>query len=380
MVADEGGTPLVLIAHAQQNTLLVLRTLFERDEFAVVTAQSGRAALDLLHEHVPAALLLDRALPGVDALDICRSLRSMSSDPVIFLLGGQADELFTLMALGAGADDCLTLPIHPRELLARVRNTLRRVRGRGLLQSAIIRHSGVEIFLDERCAQVAGQRVDLTTLEFELLVLFVQHPGRVFSREELMRRLRHLLRGEPLDRSMDVHVSNLRRKLRSASPDAVKLETVRGAGYRLGGDHTKRPEADHTAYPAVGPDLALAALRRSPTPTIVLSADRTVVLYNDAARALCGWSIPEIEGKVKCFSLLGCHSASGELLCNTGCVLRHDVLGKTAEIVGSYTITLKDGREVPVHAQYNRLDASGGRGYTLLTLQPESPVATASLS
>jgi PAS domain S-box-containing protein len=179
---------------------------------------------------------------------------------------------------------------------------------------------------------------------------------------------------------VDIHVSNVRRKLRAALGAEPPIETVRGVGYRLrtspgaGADQTS-PLAHGGAPETDLGRLALAALARAPTPLLMLSPDRTVLLYNEAAEQLCGWTAEEVAGQVKCYSLLGCHDANGGLLCHGRCALRDGALRNTSEHQARYVITLKDGRELPVSAHYSRLstdDVDGAEsGYTLLALQPE---------
>lgn len=114
--------------------------------------------------------------------------------------------------------------------------------------------------------------------------------------------------------------------------------------------------------------LALAAFEHVPLPLLVLTADRTVVLYNEAARQLCGWSADQVVGQVKCYSLLSCHDEEGRMLCNKDCILRTDQLPHYREQTTRYRITLKDGRDVPAVAHYSHL---GEQGYVLLTLEPD---------
>ncbi|HEX6797185.1 MAG TPA: winged helix-turn-helix domain-containing protein [Ktedonobacterales bacterium] len=224
--------------------------------------------------------------------------------------------------------------------------------------------------------EFGGQPLALTSLEYELLAVLIAHPGRVYAREELLRRLAGFVRGEPFDRAIDIHVSNLRRKLRAALGEDAPIETVRGVGYRLREASPAVAESsDATSSTTARLDLgqlALAALGRAPTPLLVLSPDRTVLLYNDAAEHLCGWKAEDVAGQVKCYSLLGCHDEDGALLCHGRCVLRQGGLTHMSERQARYVITLKDGRELPVEAHYSRLgDTSAAGDYTLLVRQPQ---------
>lgn len=371
--------PLILVAHHARATVDLLRSLLEHEGFAVLCAYNGRTAGQLVHQHRPALLLLDQDLPLVGGMELCRALsRTGEGSAAIFILSQRPDELSRLLAFGAGADDYLALPMHPRELLARVRAVLRRVSVESSRPGEVQRCGLIELNPERREARAEGKQLALTALEYELLAIFVAHPGRVYSREELLRRLASFLRGEPFDRAIDIHVSNLRRKLRATLGDVSPIETVRGVGYRL--REAPAGRADSNVAPTSEParsdlgQLALAALGRAPTPLLVLSPDRTVLIYNEAAEHLCGWKAEEVAGQVKCYSLLGCHDENGTLLCNGRCVLRQGGQGSVGDQQARYVITLKDGRELPVEAHYSHL-AGTGTGTegdcTLLVFQPQ---------
>jgi two-component system alkaline phosphatase synthesis response regulator PhoP len=374
--------PLVLVAHHARGTVELLRCLLEHEGFTVLCAYNGRTAEQLSHQHRPALLLLDQDLPLIGGLELCRTLHEADeASAAIFVLSQRPDELSKLLAFGAGADDYLALPMHPRELLARVMAVLRRVSAELARPGKVQRCGRIELYPERHEARAAEKLLALTSLEYELLAVFVAHPGRIYSREELLRRLAGFLRGEPFDRTIDIHVSNLRRKLRAALGAEVPIETVRGVGYRM--REAPAASAESATTPALDParpdlgKLALAALGRAPTPLLVLSPDRTVLLYNEAAEHLCGWKAEEVSGQVKCYSLLGCHDEDGALLCHGRCVLRQSGLESVGDQQVRYVITLKDGREVPVEAHYSRLGGAGvgaeeEEGYMLLLLRPEN--------
>ncbi|HEU0027902.1 MAG TPA: winged helix-turn-helix domain-containing protein [Ktedonobacterales bacterium] len=370
--------PLLLVAHRAPDTAALLRSLLEREGYAAICAYNGRVARQLIQQSRPVLALLDQALPLIDGLELCRALRRESDTPAIFILSDRPDELNKLLAFSAGADDYLTLPMDPRELLGRVRVALRRIASRSSAAQPIIRRGRIELDPEQRRVRAAGQEAALTALEFELLAVFVRHPGRVFSREELLNRLSGFLRGAPLDRAVDIHVSNLRHKLRQAMGDNVPIETVRGAGYRLRIEPADEAanEADERGGDASLGRLALAALDRAPMPLLALSLDRTVLLYNQAAQRLCGWKADEVAGQVKCYSLLGCHNADGTMLCHDACPMRSALLNGVNDHQARYVITLKDGRETPVTARYTRFSVAGAQSdCVLLVLQPESESA-----
>jgi DNA-binding response OmpR family regulator len=366
--------PLILVAHRAPDTAGLLRSLLEREGYAAICAYNGRVARQLIQQSRPILALLDQALPLMDGLELCRALRREGDLPAIFVLSDRPDELNKLLAFSAGADDYLALPMDPRELLGRVRAALRRMASREGAAQPVIRRGRIELDPGKRRVRAAGREAALTSLEFELLAVFVRHPGRVFSREELLNRLSGFLRGAPLDRAVDIHVSNLRHKLRQAMGEDVPIETVRGAGYRL----RSEPVDDAANESDVRGDadlarLALAALDRAPMPLLALSLDRMVLLYNQAAQRLCGWTADEVAGQVTCYSLLGCHNFDGTMLCHDACPMRSALLNGVNDHQARYVITLKDGREMPVAARYTRFSVAGAQSDgVLLVLQPES--------
>jgi PAS domain S-box-containing protein len=364
--------PLILAAHPRHEAVGLLKTLLERDGYSVLPAYDGRTALAGARRHLPALVLAAEDLPLLGGLELCRVLRDERSELAIIVLAAKREPLVPLMAFAAGADDCLALPFHPRELLARVRAVLRRIRPSERDGEQRVECGALELDDERRELRARGAVVPLTSLEYELAATFMRHPGRVFSRGELLQRLRGFLRGEPLDRAVDVHVSHLRRKLAMVLGDAVPVETLRGVGYRLRADTSTPPHAQdpNTAHQVLD-GLAIAALQLAPIPLLVLAADRTVLFYNDAACTLCGWTPEEVSGHVKCYSLLGCHGSDGMLLCSQRCALHTAALTQEEHYSTRYVITSKDGREIPVAARYSRLrDAPAAGECTLLALQP----------
>ncbi len=359
--------PLVLIAHHTRDTVELLKALLEGEGFTTLCAYNGRMALQYARQHHPAILLLDQALPLLDGIEICRSLRHEKDDAAIFILSDKPDELGKLLAFASGADDCLTLPFHPRELLARIKAVLRRMQRQSHGGHRLLCCGSLELDSDQRQVHVKGELIGLTGLEYELLHTLLKHPGHVFSRTQILEQVHGFQQNSPLDRAVDIHISNLRRKLASSE---VQIETVRGVGYRLNMEVSEVAAADALVTNEQG-QLALAAFEHTPLPLIVITADRTVVLYNEAAQRLCGWSADEVIGQVKCYSLLLCHHEDGKLLCKGECVLQHFTQNHLQEYAAQYSITLKDGREVPASVQYSTLDVAGtSNGYILLTLEP----------
>jgi DNA-binding response OmpR family regulator len=375
VVAAPGNPrPLILAAHPARDTIALLKSLLERDGYTVMSAYNGRAALASARRHSPALVLAAEDLPLVSGLELCRMLREEQPSLAVILLAVNREPLATFMAFAAGADDCLALPFHPRELLARVRAVLRRALVTERHEQRRVKCGSLELDDERRELRVRGEVVALTSLEYELAAQFIRHPDRVFTREELLARLRGFVRGEPLDRAVDVHISHLRRKLARILGGAVPIETVRGVGYRVrtrGLQET--PDRSQPRASAAIDQVALSALRSAPIPLLVLAADRTVLLYNEAARALCGWGAEEVGGYVKCYSLLGCHRPDGMLLCSQQCALHAAALNPAEEYRTRYVITTKDGREVLVIARYTRLAHAAPEAgeCTLLALQPD---------
>jgi DNA-binding response OmpR family regulator len=366
--------PLVLVAHRLQDTVELLKTLLEREGYTTLCATNGRSALHAAHQHRPILLLLDQALPLIDGLELCRTLRQEEDDAAIFILSDQSDELGKLLAFAAGADDCLPLPFHPRELLARIRAVLRRTGQRKTDEQRVLRCGALELDPEQRQVRAAGEIIGLTGLEYELLYLLMRHPGRAFARTQLLELIPGFQHHAPLDRAVDIHISNVRRKLSQVMGDDAPIETVRGVGYRLCMPIIEASNAATSTTEQQG-RLALAAFEHAPLPLLVLTADRTVVLYNEAARRLCGWPADQVVGQVKCYSLLSCHDEEGRMLCKKDCILRTGTLnsldksGSYREQTTQYRITLKDGREVSAAAHYSNLGAEDG--YMLLTLEPD---------
>ena len=367
----DGPLPLILVAHRARDTVELLKTLLEHEGYTVLCAYNGRAALNLARQHHPILLLLDQALPLIDGLELCRTLRQDDDQSAIFILSDRLDELGKLLAFTAGADDCLVLPFHPRELLARMKAILRRINLHEGGEPHVLHCGQIELDAEQRQVRVFGEVIALTGLEYELLHLLLRYPGRAFSRTQLLELTPGFQHNAPFDRAVDIHISNLRRKLGHVMESDAPIETVRGIGYRLNMPVTASP-ASAAPAPAKQEQLALAAFQHVPSPLLVLAADRTVVLYNEAARQLCGWSADQVIGQVKCYSLLACHDEHGKMLCQQDCILHSGLLSTYKEHTTHYSIILKDGREVTATAHYSNLGEPGHKnGYVLLALEPE---------
>jgi two-component system, OmpR family, alkaline phosphatase synthesis response regulator PhoP len=222
--------PTVLVVDDAPDILRLTRDYLEHAGFSVLTASDGRGALQLAGTRRPDLLILDLGLPDQDGLDVARQLRRSSDLPII-MLTARAEESDTLVGLELGADDYLTKPFSPRELVARVRAVLRRIDG-SRAGSDVLRAGSLELDVGRMLAAVDGRRVDLTPTEFQLLEAMARQPGRVFTRSQLLDAI-HGVAFESYERAIDAHVKNIRRKIEPNSRTPRFLLTVFGVGYRL---------------------------------------------------------------------------------------------------------------------------------------------------
>ena len=219
----------VLVVDDDAKTVELVKLYLKRDGYRVLTAYDGIEALRLAREGHPDLIVLDLMLPGINGLEICRTLRAESDVPVILLTAKTTDQ-DKLVGLDLGADDYVTKPFSPRELAARVRAVLRRLPGeRG---PAEIKNGELTVNFLKHEGFLTGKPLNLTTVEFKLLAALIKEPGRVFSRAQLIENaLGHDFEG--FDRTIDVHVLNLRRKLEPDPGHPRYIKTIYGAGYKL---------------------------------------------------------------------------------------------------------------------------------------------------
>ncbi|HEY5756368.1 MAG TPA: response regulator transcription factor [Steroidobacter sp.] len=221
----------LLIVEDDPEIRQMVAELMRREGFEVDAAEDGRGMDDVLARRQPDLIVLDLMLPGEDGLSICRRLRAHSNLPIL-MLTAKSDEVDRVVGLEMGADDYLVKPFGPRELLARVRALLRR----GASTPPVTRErrfsfGGFVIDLDAReLVDHSSAPVALTAAEFDLLACFIQHPRRVLTREQILSWTRGRM-ADPFDRTVDMQISRLRRKLDAASPSAKLITTVRNGGY-----------------------------------------------------------------------------------------------------------------------------------------------------
>jgi DNA-binding response OmpR family regulator len=232
-----GPTPQarVLVVEDEENLLFTLQHNLKREGYRVITATRGDDGLRLAREQSPDLILLDLMLPGVDGIQVCRALRRDSSVPIIMLtaLGGEGDRV---SGLDTGADDYVAKPFGMRELMARVRALLRRSgpRAESDGRPSMVVCRDLEIDLERREVRKGGVGVRMKPKEFELLLFFAQHPGRVFSREQILDEVwGYDFYGGP--RTVDVHIRWLRQKVEDDPAQPTRLKTIRGSGYLFEG-------------------------------------------------------------------------------------------------------------------------------------------------
>ena len=220
----------ILVVDDEPRIAEICRDYLERAGFKVTLAANGTDALALARTKRPDLVVLDLGLPKLDGLDVTRALRKHSNVPII-MLTARVEESDKVTGLELGADDYLTKPFSPKELVARVRAVFRRVEiGTG--RAEVIRAGDVSIDIPRMQASVGSRTVDLTSTEFELLAMLMRQPGRVFTRGQLLDSIR----GESVesfDRAIDAHIKNLRRKLEPDVHSPRYVLTVYGVGYKF---------------------------------------------------------------------------------------------------------------------------------------------------
>ena len=223
---------VILVVDDEKPLRELVRAYLEHESYQVVEAATGDEALQAFATHRPDVLVLDLMLPGVDGIEICRRVRAQS-DAYIIMLTARADEVDRVVGLEVGADDYLTKPFSPRELVARVRACLRRPRlGRvAAVDTTALRFEALAIDVDGHSVTLDGEPIALTTTEFRLIHILASAPGRLFTRSQLLEQVWGMnYYGD--DHVVDVHIANARRKLKEDPAAPRYIETVRGAGYR----------------------------------------------------------------------------------------------------------------------------------------------------
>ncbi len=223
----------ILIVDDDRKTVELIKLYLEKDGYRVLPAYDGRQALELVRQRAPDLIVLDLMLPAVDGLDVCRIVRAESKVPIIMLTARSTEE-DKLLGLDLGADDYLTKPFSPRELVARIRAVLRRA-GETEEGPPEARFGELAIHFIRHEVRLGGLPVHLTPKEFKLLETMAREPGRAFSRLELLEKV-FGFDYEGLERTVDVHVLNLRKKIERDPAQPRFIQTVFGVGYKLAQD------------------------------------------------------------------------------------------------------------------------------------------------
>ncbi|HJZ48198.1 MAG TPA: response regulator transcription factor [Roseiflexaceae bacterium] len=224
----------ILIVDDDHKTVDLLRLYLERDGYQVLAAHDGRQALELTRQRRPDLIVLDLMLPTVDGLDVCRILRAEAPTPII-MLTARTTEDDKLLGLDLGADDYITKPFSPREVVARVRVVLRRAGAEREQEPGSIRFRDLAVDFVGHAARLRGEPLRLTPKEFKLLETMLRQPGRAWTRLELLEHV-FGFDYDGLERTVDVHVMNLRRKIEPDPARPEYIQTVYGVGYKFAED------------------------------------------------------------------------------------------------------------------------------------------------
>jgi two-component system alkaline phosphatase synthesis response regulator PhoP len=219
----------IVVVDDEQSIIDFVRIYIEREGFICKGINDGMIAFNEIMQSKPILIVLDVMLPGMTGFDICRRLRASNNQVPIIMLTAKDDDIDKILGLELGADDYLTKPFNPRELIARIKAVLRRNNLKKRTEEVIITAGDITINMQRREVSVNGELIFLRTQEFELLRVLAEEPGRVYSRDQLL----YLAWGYDFagqTRTVDVHVAQLRRKLEKSS---VHLETITGYGYKL---------------------------------------------------------------------------------------------------------------------------------------------------
>jgi two-component system, OmpR family, alkaline phosphatase synthesis response regulator PhoP len=223
------SSELILLVDDEPSIIQLVRMYLERENFRVEAAGDGEAALEAAKRLNPQLVVLDVMLPRLDGFEVCRRLRAENSPVAIIMLTARDEDIDKILGLELGADDYLTKPFNPRELVARIKAILRRAERASQPEARSIRLADLTVDSIRREVHVSGQILDLRTQEFEVLFTLANQPGRVFTREQLLQKAwGYDFYGQT--RTVDVHIAHLRKKL---SKSTVTIETVTGIGYKL---------------------------------------------------------------------------------------------------------------------------------------------------
>jgi DNA-binding response OmpR family regulator len=222
----------ILVVDDEPKIIQLVRDYLERAGFGVVTASNGKTALALAHSEKPDMIILDLGLPELDGLDVTRTLRKGSNVPIL-MLTARSEETDKLIGLELGADDYITKPFSPKELVARVRVVFRRMENYTESNAEMIHAGDLTLDVPRMRVTATGRTLEeLTPTEFELLVAMARHPGRVFTRAQLLNEV-HGVAFESYERAIDAHIKNIRHKIELKPGEPGYILTVYGVGYKF---------------------------------------------------------------------------------------------------------------------------------------------------
>ena len=227
-------TKRILVVDDEPKIVQMVRGYLEKEGYQVATAANGREALLVAREQLPDLIVLDLMMPELDGWGFMRHHRQERNTPII-MLTARIDDVDRIVGLEMGADDYITKPFSPRELVARVKAVLRRAEPAGQATAVPLPLRVGDLELDETAFRltVAGNSVDLTRMEFEILALLMKHPGRAFSRLDLLEHAQGGFAYDGYERTVDVHIKNLRKKIEADPSQPRYIQTVFRVGYRL---------------------------------------------------------------------------------------------------------------------------------------------------
>ena len=223
------SSELILLVDDEPSIVQLLRMYLERENFRVESVGDGEAALEAIQQSMPQLVVLDVMLPRLDGFEVCRRLRAENNPVAVIMLTARDEDIDKILGLELGADDYLTKPFNPRELVARIKAILRRAERTAQADGAPIHLADMIVDPIRREVHISGRALDLRTQEFEVLFTLASQPGRVFTREQLLQQAWGFdFYGQT--RTVDVHIAHLRKKMSGSS---VNIETVTGIGYKL---------------------------------------------------------------------------------------------------------------------------------------------------
>ncbi len=222
----------VLVIDDDEKLNALLKDYLARFDFSVQSVTQPEDGLELLKKNLPDIIILDIMLPGMDGFEVCKRIRKTYDVPIL-MLTARGEVTDRIVGLELGADDYLPKPFEPRELAARIQSILRRIKERG--KSEKLKFGNLVIDLEKQEVTLAGEKIEFTTMEFEVLALFVRNPGKVLTRDRIMERT-HDMDWEAFNRTVDVLVSRVRQKLKDDPKSPRYFRTIWGKGYKFIGD------------------------------------------------------------------------------------------------------------------------------------------------